>query len=146
MTKPLIALFVASVFGLIIPFESKVNAQNEKQIKPKIAFTFDDGSIDDIGEYKLAVWNQLLLDNLKKHKLKAILFSAGANKTSEKGEYVLTSWNNSAHLIANHTVSHPNFNSEKTSLESFENELIQNDKIIKKKIRKTTILILDFHI
>lgn len=132
MTKTLIFLFIASAFGLTVPLERKINAQNENQIKPKIAFTFDDGSIDDIGEYKLKVWNQLLLDKLKKHNLKTILFSAGANKTNEKGNYVLTSWNNSGHLIANHTLSHPNFNSKNTSLEDFEYELIQNDKIIKK--------------
>ncbi|HMU05555.1 MAG TPA: polysaccharide deacetylase family protein, partial [Saprospiraceae bacterium] len=44
---------------------------------------------------------------------------------------VLTSWNNSGHFIANHTFSHPNFNSKNTSLESFELELNKNDSIIK---------------
>ena len=132
MTKTLVFLLIALIFGLIISVENNTNAQPKNQTKPKIAFTFDDGSINDIGDYKLAVWNQLLLDNLKKYKLKSILFSAGANKTNAKGDYVLTSWNNAGHLIANHTISHPNFNSEKTTLESFENELIQNDKLIKK--------------
>lgn len=127
MSKLVIFLFISSFFGLI----NKMNNQTEKHIKPKIAFTFDDGSIDDMGEYKLKSWNQLLLDHLKKHKLKAILFSAGANKRTEKGKYVLTSWNNSGHLIANHTFSHPNFNSKNTSLEDFEKELTRNDQLIK---------------
>lgn len=127
MSTLVIFLFISSFFGLI----NKMNNQTEKHIKPKIAFTFDDGSIDDMGEYKLKSWNQLLLDHLKKHKLKAILFSAGANKRTEKGKYVLTSWNNSGHLIANHTFSHPNFNSKNTSLEDFEKELTRNDQLIK---------------
>ncbi|MFN8343887.1 MAG: polysaccharide deacetylase family protein [Spirosomataceae bacterium] len=132
MIKALTFLFSVTVFGVAIPKNTKTNAPNIIQDKPKISFTFDDGQTNDIGKYKLKVWNQLLLDNLKKHKLKAILFSSGANKSSENGKYVLTSWNNAGHLIANHTFSHPNFNSKHTSLDSFEYELTQNDEIIKK--------------
>lgn len=131
MTKIGALFFLGSVLGLAISFKSNSNAQIENHNKPKIAFTFDDGSINDIGNYKLKTWNQLLLDHLKKHQLKAILFSSGANKTNEKGKYVLTSWNNAGHLIGNHTFSHPNFNNKNTSLEDFERELTQNDKIIK---------------
>lgn len=111
---------------------SKTKAQNVVLDKPKISFTFDDGQTNDIGDYKLKNWNQLLLDNLKKHNLKSILFSFGKNKTSDKGKYVLTSWNDAGHFIANHTFSHPNFNSKNISLEDFELELTKNDAIIKK--------------
>ncbi len=130
MTKRLICLANVLVLGLSIVLQS--NAQSEKAVKPKIAFTFDDGSINDFGEYQLEHWNQLLLDNLKKHNLKAVLFSSGVNKSSEKGKYVLTSWNDSGHLIANHTFSHPNYNSKNTTRESFELELTKNDQIIRK--------------
>ncbi len=129
MRKIAIFLLLVTVFCLTISLVSKNNDQN---VKPRISFTFDDGQINDMGGYKLETWNQLLLNNLKKRNLKAILFSAGANKSTEKGKYVLTSWNNSGHLIANHTFSHPNFNSKNTSLEDFEYELTQNDIIIKK--------------
>ena len=80
---------------------------------------------------KLETWNQRLLDDLKKNKLKTILFSAGANKSSPKGKYVLNSWNDAGHLIANHTVSHVNFNSKQVSLEDFKLELTKNDSLIK---------------
>lgn len=132
MIKNWTFLFLATVLELLFSCNSKTNAQNGVQDKPKISFTFDDGQTNDIGEYKLKVWNQLLLDNLKKHNLKAILFSLGANKSTEKGKYVLTSWNNAGHLIANHTFTHANFNSKNTSVEDFEYELTQNDAIIKK--------------
>lgn len=131
MTKPLPFLFLAIFFGLTIASNSRTYGQKTKQEKPKISFTFDDGQTNDIGDYKLEVWNQILLDNLKKHNLKAILFSSGANKLSEKGKYVLTSWNNEGHFIANHTFSHANFNSKNTSLESFKSELTQNHSVIK---------------
>lgn len=131
MTKALILLLTAMACGLTKSHGPILKAQPGEPVKPKIAFTFDDGSIRDFGEYKLETWNQQLLDHLKKNKVKAILFSAGGNKSSPKGKYVLSSWNNSGHLIANHSFSHVNFNSENTSLESFELELTKSDRIIK---------------
>ncbi len=123
-------LWFISVGSLMFSFQSKPQGEKEDN-KPKIAFTFDDGSINDFGPYKLEIWNQCLLDNLSKHKLKAILFSAGANKSTEKGKYVLNSWNKAGHFIANHTMTHVNFNSKNTSLEAFKLELSRNDGIIK---------------
>ena len=132
MAKLLISLLLMAVFVLTISCNSQTNTQNVRQDKPKISFIFDDGKTNDIGEYTLEIWNQLLLDNLKKHKIKSILFSSGLNKTTEKGKYILSSWNDSGHLIANHTISHPNFNNKNISLKDFELELTQNDIIIKK--------------
>ena len=131
MTKILILLLTAMAFGMTNSFGPLRKAQPGEPLKPKIAFTFDDGSIDDFGAYKLETWNQRLLDQLKKNKVKTILFSAGANKSSPKGKYVLSSWNNAGHLIANHSFSHVNFSSENTSLEDFKLELSKNDRIIK---------------
>ncbi|MBA4851334.1 polysaccharide deacetylase family protein [Emticicia sp. BO119] len=134
MNKFLLIL-ITTISGLNIAYNS--NNKSDTHItkpqteKPKIAFTFDDGRTDNMGGYQLKVWNELLLQNLRKHKLKAILFSSGANKTTPLGKYVLSSWNNAGHLIANHTFTHPNFNSKNTSLESFELELTSNDSIIK---------------
>lgn len=107
------------------------HSQENQLEKPKISFTFDDGSINDMPGDKLEEWNQMLLDNLKKQNLKSILFSTGRNKTNDKGKYVLSSWNNAGHKIANHTFSHPNFNSKDITLERFKSELIKNDSIIK---------------
>lgn len=132
--RTLFYIIVLAIFGLTISYFKKNNAsaQNKMVEKPRISFTFDDGSINDILNYKLEKWNQLLLDNLKKHNLKAILFSTGENKTSDKGKYVLSSWNDAGHKIANHTFSHPNFNNKKITLDNFKLELIKNDSIIKK--------------
>lgn len=131
MTKSFMLLLLATACGLTNPVDLKFQAQSTPALKPTLAFTFDDGSINDFGPYKLKTWNQRLLDQLKKNKLKAILFSAGANKSSPKGKYVLTSWNDAGHLIANHTFSHPNFNSKQVSLEDFKRELTKNDSLIK---------------
>ena len=95
----LILLITSAGLLLATSVEQKVSAQQKDNVKPKISFTFDDGSTNDFGEYKLETWNQLLLDNLKKHNLRAILFSSGYNKENEKGKYVLSSWNNAGHFI-----------------------------------------------
>lgn len=134
MTRLLVLLLTATISALTIFFKSHPTIQTipfQKE-KPKIAFTFDDGRTDDMVGYTLKVWNEMLLANLKKHHLKAILFSSGANKTTPKGKYVLSSWNNAGHLIANHTFTHPNFNSKNISLEAFEDELTMNDSLIRK--------------
>jgi len=129
--KVLASVIIWTLLQLVCTTERSL-AQTREEVKPKIAFTFDDGSTSDFGNYKLTQWNQALLDHLKRHNLRAILFSSGYNKTTPEGEYVLSSWNNSGHLIANHTFSHPNFNSKTTTLERFKLELIQNDTLINK--------------
>ncbi|GAB3767140.1 polysaccharide deacetylase family protein [Spirosoma pomorum] len=131
MTKPFILLLLATACGLRNPVDLTLQPQPTQALKPKISFTFDDGSIDDFGQYKLERWNQLLLDHLTKNKLKAILFSAGVNKSGPKGKYVLNSWNKAGHLIANHTFSHINFSDKQVCLDDFKLELIKNDRIIK---------------
>jgi peptidoglycan/xylan/chitin deacetylase (PgdA/CDA1 family) len=131
LPSTLTLFLLLSICSLLLSSQPKTQSHTEEDSKPKIAFTFDDGSISDFGGYKLETWNQRLLDNLSKHKLKAILFSAGANKSTEKGKYVLSSWNKAGHFIANHTMSHVNFNSKNTSLEAFKLELSRNDGIIK---------------
>src|SRR5437868_7115705 len=99
MTKN-VAFSCYFIFSQLTVFSAlEVLAQAKDEAKPKISFTFDDGATNDIGDFKLEIWNQLLLDNLKKHNLRAILFSSGRNKETKKGKYVLSSWNDAGHLI-----------------------------------------------
>lgn len=103
----------------------------EAAAQPQISFSFDDGMIADRPGFRLEEWNQLLLDKLEKEGVRAILFVAGNNKSGAKGRYVLQSWNDQGHLIANHTVHHPNYNNEKTTYSTFREELLSNDSLIK---------------
>jgi peptidoglycan/xylan/chitin deacetylase (PgdA/CDA1 family) len=124
-------LIVLYLFLFILPaFAAEDVTPVATDSRPTISFTFDDGSVKDMPGYTLERWNSMLLDNLKKHGVKAILFSTGSNKTSEEGTYVLSSWNDAGHRIANHTMTHPNFN--KVSIEKFEWELVANDSLIRK--------------
>lgn len=97
----------------------------------KISFTFDDGSLSDRPGYSFHEWNKQLLDHLDEAEIKAMLFVAGYDKVSEKGDSLLRSWNDRGHKIANHTITHANYNSDKVSFEQYKNELMNNDTIIR---------------
>ncbi|MCV9388182.1 polysaccharide deacetylase family protein [Reichenbachiella ulvae] len=98
--------------------------------RPTISFTFDDGSVRDMPGYPGAEWNQMILDNLQDHDLKAVFFVNGKNLQGEKGDQVLKAWNKAGHKIGNHTYSHPNFDGEIT-LEEYKVEMLKNDSIIR---------------
>lgn len=100
--------------------------------QPKISFSFDDGTLGSKPGYSLQQWNSLLLNKMDAAGVKAIFFVAGKGKESEKGRYLLESWDDSGHLIANHTYSHPNYNNEGVDFESFAKEIVRNDAIINK--------------
>lgn len=119
------------LFCLYIFFAGFFGCKPDVKIeKPKISFSFDDGSTQDYPGYKNSNWNQLLLDKLNSEQVKAILFVKGENLDSEEGKSIIKSWNSSGHLIANHTYSHPYFNSNKISLNRFKQELLKNDSLI----------------
>lgn len=96
-----------------------------------ISFTFDDGTLGDRPGYSFEKWNSMLLKKLKDNKVKATLFVKGQGKNSKRGKHLLTSWNNEGHSIANHTYTHPNYNSSKVTFKQFKNELLKNDSLIK---------------
>ena len=98
--------------------------------QPTVSFTFDDGVTHDRSGYAFEDWNQMILDALAKHDLKAAFFVTGFNKSDEKGKYLLNSWDGAGHLIANHTFTHPNFNSANIGLAEFQEELLGTDTLI----------------
>ena len=98
--------------------------------QPRISFTFDDGVTTDRPGYTFEVWNEMILDHLDQANVKAIFFVTGSNKTDQKGQYLLESWNNRGHGIGNHSYSHPNFNKEEIGVAIFMKELLGTDTII----------------
>lgn len=113
--------------------KSDMTPEKVKEItepKPTISFTFDDGKTSDMVGFKFEEWNKMILSHLKEENLKAVFFVTGKNKSNKKGKLLLNSWNEEGHIIANHTFSHPNFNSEKNNSHLFERELKRTDLII----------------
>jgi len=125
----IIAILIVSFF-LDCKTHKPFNGNNNSEEKPKISFTFDDGITRDLCGYSLEVWNEMILDALDKADIKAAFFVVGHNKLDEKGQYVLNSWNNNGHKIANHTFSHQNFNKDGISLDSYKQDFLMCDSII----------------
>lgn len=104
----------------------------KKNVKPKVSFTFDDGITTDILSYKFEDWNNMILTALEEKNLKTVFFVTGSNKLDNKGNYLLESWSENGHLIGNHTFTHPYFNSEKITVQDFEEELLKTEEVISK--------------
>ena len=113
---------IAILFALLISITA--NAQ------PRISFTFDDGALGERPGYTFDEWNDRILNTLDGAGVKAVFFVAGYNKIYPQGKYLLKTWDERGHIIANHTFSHPNYNSEDVTFEQFRQELLKNDTII----------------
>lgn len=99
--------------------------------QPTISFTFDDGSTKDHAGFAFKEWNSMLLRKLDSVGVRSVFFVKGNNKLDEKGRYLLDSWNERGHKIANHSFSHPNFNRKTVSAADFRKELLKTDSIIR---------------
>lgn len=120
-------IIIIGVLFLSIP---QSYSQNYGYEKPKISFIFDDGSTKDLPGYKLEEWNQLILNHLGNHDLKAVLFATGSFLEEEKGKYIINSWNNAGHKIANHTYTHPYYHSSRITIQDFKQDFLKNDSVI----------------
>lgn len=98
--------------------------------KPTVSFTFDDGNTSDLAGFQFEEWNGMILSHLEKENLKSVFFATGKNKSDKKGQFLLKSWNDQGHRIANHSFTHPNFNSDKNSSRLFKSELLKTDLVI----------------
>ncbi|MDF2455151.1 MAG: polysaccharide deacetylase [Cytophagaceae bacterium] len=103
----------------------------QKEDKPKICLTFDDGSVADMPGYDSQKWNYLLLQHLRENKVQAVFFAMGKALNNEKGRQVLDRWDEDGHMIANHTYSHQSYHSAESTFENFSADVLRNDSLIK---------------
>jgi peptidoglycan/xylan/chitin deacetylase (PgdA/CDA1 family) len=98
-----------------------------------VAFTFDDGP--KVGATPLMTppqRNQALLDTLARNQVQAALFVTSGNGADRPEGYALArAWGQAGHAVGNHTVTHPDLNSAKLSLEQYEQEVLDCDAIIR---------------
>ena len=100
------------------------------EAQPTLSFTFDDGSLGDKAGYALEDWNSMILNHLDEAQVKSTFFVRGDDKSGKKGKYLLQSWNDKGHQIANHTLTHPNFDKDDITIEHFKQEIAANDSVI----------------
>jgi peptidoglycan/xylan/chitin deacetylase (PgdA/CDA1 family) len=95
-----------------------------------IALSFDDG-FDPRNQPLASSWNTSILKALSNAQIKSILFPAGKRVDSLAGLKLVRDWGEAGHTIANHTYSHLNLCSEKTTLEQFIIETEKNETLLK---------------
>lgn len=99
----------------------------------EVALSFDDGpKLEATPLRSPQARNEALLRHLAEAKLRAAFFvtvSRGADRP--EGRALLQALGDGGHLIANHTVTHPDFNAAGTSLEAFEQEVEGCDAVIR---------------
>src|SRR5215208_4843847 len=94
-----IGLFVAAL-GI-----GKATAFSNVAPRPQVAITLDDFNVFDTPQLTGATRNQMILDGLKHHKLKAAMFVNGKYVENEKNLPLVRAWDERGHMIGNHSYS-----------------------------------------
>lgn len=98
--------------------------------KPHISFSFDDGNPNAILNYNGDKWNQMILDHLNQHRVRAVWFVAAKAINNTKGKQLLSRWNAAGHTMANHTYSHLNYNDPNMSCTHLIKDILKCDSLI----------------
>lgn len=96
----------------------------------EIAITFDDAPRFARGYLDGPSRAKKLVENLSKANINQAAFFSVSKELNEEGRTRLEIYASAGHLIANHTHSHPDFNS--TSFSEYQNDFIQADKRLSK--------------
>lgn len=98
-----------------------------------VAFTFDDApNMTTLPRMDAHQRNAAMLAALAKHRVKAALFvTAGNGAHQPAGNALVRAWGEAGHDIGNHTMTHPDLNSEAVSLAQYQKEILECDAIIR---------------
>lgn len=96
------------------------------------AFTFDDGPyVKATPAMSPQQRNAAMLRALDRHRVKAALFvTTGNGATMPEGYALAKAWGDAGHAIGNHTVTHPDLNSKTVTLEQYQREILDADRVI----------------
>ncbi len=116
----------AGLAAILVLFAPAAMAQS-------VAFTFDDGPHwADGPRFTATARNQAMLDALRKNGVKAALMvTLGTGAYRPEGYALAKAWGDAGHFIGNHTVTHPDLNSPKVTLEHYQKELLDCDNVIR---------------
>ncbi len=98
-----------------------------------VAFTFDDGPrLEATPLLSPQQRNAAMLAVLAKHQVKAALFVTAAHGADRpEGNVLARDWGAAGHAIGNHTMTHPDLNSDAVSLAQYQQEILDCDAIIR---------------
>ncbi len=98
-----------------------------------VSFTFDDGpTVDSTPLMTAAERNEALMAHLREKGVQAMFFVTLKNGADRpEGLALVKRLSDAGQLLANHTVTHPDFNAETTSLDVFAQEILACDEVIR---------------
>ncbi len=117
------------LIGIGMP--SLLLSNDEIIIKPQLAITIDDPNSYQSPLMSPSERNVAILKNLQDHNLQAALFVCGQRVDNPAGKKLLRSWNDAGHILGNHSYSHYYFHSDKIDIETFMEDILKCEKIIK---------------
>lgn len=97
----------------------------------QVAVTMDDFNWANPVKLSADERNNEILAALRSHSVKAALFVVGRNADGETGKRLLKKWDNSGHLIGNHTYSHRNYNDPRMTTAAYANDVLRAEAVLK---------------
>lgn len=123
--------FSAALFFTCAPImTSLAGARSTQANANEIAITIDDPETEAQPTMSAEQMDKAILSSLSKAKVEAALFVCGKRIDSAEGKALLNRWSKSGHLIGNHSYSHLNFNSAKTSFETYSEDIIRGESLL----------------
>ena len=125
----------AKDFGFFIAALGLTKATSLSSVapRPQVAITIDDFNVFDVPQMSGAMRNQMILDALKTHHVKAAVFVNGKYVDNEKTLPLVRAWDERRHLIGNHSYSHFYYHS--TEFEKFTADILRNEALLKQFAR-----------
>jgi peptidoglycan/xylan/chitin deacetylase (PgdA/CDA1 family) len=102
-----------------------------QQPPPQFAITMDDFHWQNAVKLTAYERNQSILDTLRAHSVKAMLFVIGGNIQEGEGKQLLSAWDGAGHVIGNHTYSHRNLNAPTTDLKAYQDDILRAEALLK---------------
>jgi peptidoglycan/xylan/chitin deacetylase (PgdA/CDA1 family) len=98
---------------------------------PQVSITMDDFFWQNAVKLTGAERNQSILDTLRAHSIKGMLFVIGGNLEDDEGRKLLNAWDQAGHAIANHTYTHRNLDAPATDVTWYQEDILRAEALLK---------------
>ncbi len=117
----------AAAFSLASP-----SSLLSSEAAPQVAVTIDDPNTYRIPIMSPQERNHAILSALHEHSdLKSALFVCGERVDSSLGKKLLDDWDKAGHLLGNHSYSHLNLHSDRIDSETYIQDILRGENVIK---------------
>jgi peptidoglycan/xylan/chitin deacetylase (PgdA/CDA1 family) len=124
-----IQAFPPTLHSFLLPQSAGPRAPANKPMKPQLALTLDDPTLSLGSILRWQEANGRILKAISLKNVRGALFVCGMRVDDADGAKLLTAWDQSGHLICNHSYSHKYYG-ERTSYADFAFDFLKNEKVI----------------